>query len=205
MAENGSMNPLEMCISSDPDILFDDTMIKNLDLSETSCHKVHGISYHHPGTKEGRQLIARPLERTDFNKGYLNLLSQLTKVGDYSQELFENQFDTMKKMPGSHLIIVVEDPGQDGEGHVVASASLLVECKFIHNAAMRGRIEDVVVDSNHRGKHLGSLLLEVLNLFSKALGCYKVTLDCKEKMLGYYKKLGYVNEGQFFLSQRFSD
>lgn len=193
--------------SPNPNILFNDRLVKELDHSKCSCYNNHGISYKNPGSKDGRNLIARPLERTDYSKDYLLLLSQLTKVGEYSRNLFEVQFDRMKKTPGCHYILVVEDPGcvNGMKPRVVASASLVVECKFIHNAALRGRVEDVVVDVGYRGMHLGSLLLETLTLFSQTLGCYKVTLDCKEPMLQYYTKLGYENEGQFFLTQRFSD
>lgn len=193
--------------SSAPDVLFDEELLKSLDYSKTSCNMKYGLSYVNPGTKDGRKLIARPLERGDFSKEYLTLLSQLTKVGDYDCGIFEAQFDRMKKMPGSHFILVVEDPGcvngvREG-GKVVASASLLVECKFIHDAAMRGRIEDLVVDADYRGLHLGTFLLETLKMCSRTLGCYKVTLDCKEALLPYYSKVGFANEGQCFLTQRF--
>lgn len=189
--------------SSDPNVLFNDRDLSEMDPSKCSCTKLYGISYKNPGIKDGRKLIMRPLERTDYDKGYLPLLAQLTKVGDYSSDVFEAQFDAMKKMRGCHYIIVVEDPDDDGK--IIASASLLVERKFIHNAALRGRIEDVVVDANYRGMHLGTLLLEILRLYAETLGCYKLTLDCKEAMLPYYTKLNYVNEGQYFLTQRFSD
>lgn len=197
---------LEACSSPDPSILFNDTLVKDLDFSNCPSTIVHGISYKNPGCISSRKLVARPLERTDYDKGYLALLSQLTVVGEYSREVFQAQFDGMKEMKGSHFILVVEDPGLNGTGgRVVASASLVMERKFIRHAALRGRIEDVVVDKGYRGLHLGSLLLETLKMFSQALGCYKITLDCKEAVLPYYTKLGYVNEGQYFLSQRFSN
>lgn len=193
--------------SLDPNVLFSDSQVQGLDYSKCSCYIKHGLSYQNPGTKDGRKLIARPLEKTDYCKGYLSLLSQLTKVGDYSSDVFESQFDRMRKIPGCHYILVVEDPGSlNGlKGRVVASATLLIECKFVHGAAMRGRIEDVVVDSEYRGMHVGSLLLETLQLLSQALRCYKLTLDCKAAMCPYYFKLGYDNEEQFFLTQRFFD
>ena len=198
--------------SSDPDVLFDDSVVRELDFSQCSCFTKHGLSYPNAGTKDGRGLVARPLERTDFSKGYLSLLSQLTRVGDYDQEKFDAQFDRMRKMPGGHYILVVEDPSttipgtpNGFRGRVVASATLVVECKFIHGAAIRGRVEDVVVDGDYRGMHLASLLLETLKMLSQALGCYKLTLDCKEAMRGYYERFGFDNEGQYFLTQRFSD
>lgn len=194
--------------SPDPNILFDDRVIKSLDYSQTPCYVEYGLTYQHLSTtKDGRQLIARPLQKSDFSKGYLPLLSQLTTVGSYSEDIFEAQFSRMQNMPGCHYVLVVEDQGSRNgiTPKVVATATLVVECKFIHSAAFRGRIEDVVVDSAYRGMHLGSFLLDTLKLLSQALHCYKVTLDCKEPMLPYYTKLGYDNEGQYFLSHRFTD
>lgn len=177
------------------DALFNDAILKQLDYSECSFTR-HGLSYACPGP----DLVTRPLERGDYAKGYLELLSQLTRVGSYSKEKFEAQFDAMKQMPGCHYIVVVEN---SNSGRVVASATLVVELKFIHTAALRGRVEDVVVHSDYRQLRLGSMLVELLTMLSKELGCYKVTLDCKENMLGFYLKYGYVNEGQLFLSKRF--
>ncbi len=194
---------LDNCTSADPNVLFNDSLLKELDYSECPTTVAYGVSYLNPGSCNSSPLIARPLERKDYDKGYIPLLAQLTAVGDYTKELFERQFDGMKQMPGTHLILVVEDPDADGCGKIVANASLVVERKFVHQAALRGRIEDVVVDENYRGKHLGSMLLESLKLLSQALRCYKLTLDCKEAMVPYYSKLGYVNEGQYFLTQRF--
>lgn len=207
MSDDAADDFLDSYASPDPNILFDDDQIKSLDFSKTSCYTKHGLSYQNPGARNGVKLIARPLERTDYDKNYLALLSQLTKVGNYSSEVFQKQFDRMKKMPGVHYIVVVEDSGSINgmKGKIVASATLLVECKFVHNAAMRGRIEDVVVDSDYRGMHLGSLLLETLCLLSQALGCYKLTLDCKKVMCPFYFRLDYKDEGQFFLTQRFYD
>lgn len=206
--ESGSHNDIYLSgyPSPDPNILFDDKVVKSLDYSHSPCSVEYGLTYQHLGTKDGRQLIARPLEKSDFSKSYLPLLSQLTTVGSYSVDVFEAQFSRMQSVPGCHYILVVEDPGSTNgiTPKVVATATLLVECKFIHSAAFRGRIEDVVVDSGYRGMHLGSFLMDTLKLLSQALRCYKITLDCKEPMLSYYTKLGYDNEGQYFLSQRFT-
>jgi glucosamine-phosphate N-acetyltransferase len=46
-------------------------------------------------------------------------------------------------------------------GEVIGSATLLLEQKFIHNCAKRGRIEDVVVDDRYRGKQLGKNYLQL--------------------------------------------
>ena len=188
---------LQKYASPDSNCLFDASILKTLKFSECSS-TTNGGFYHSPGPG----LVTRPLERTDFTKGYLLLLSQLTKVGEYSKETFEVQFDGMKQMPGCHYIIVVEDTSTE---QLICTGTLLVECKFIHNAALRGRIEDIVVHKDYRNLRLGSMIVELLTALGKELGCYKVTLDCKENMLGFYTKFGYVNEGQFYLSRRFFD
>lgn len=184
-------------LSEDTEVLFDDSVIKKMDFTHCLFSK-KGQSYPTPGTG----LIARPLNRSDYNKGYLELLSQLTTVGDYTKERFETQFDSMRTLSGVYYIIVIEDPSTP---KLVGSASLLIEHKFIHGAALRGRIEEVVVDKDYRSLHLGSYLLELLTELSKELGCYKVTLDCKQGLEGFYEKCGYKNEGQMFLSRRFKE
>ena len=184
--------------SSDSNVLFNDEPLRKLDCSECSFLKDHSLSY----PEVGKGLRARPLERTDYDKGYLELLSQLTKVGVYSKSKYEAHFDAMKQMIGSHYILVIEDTEI---AKVIANATLLVEKKFIHGAVNRGRIEDVVVDEKYRNLHLGCFLLELLTVFGRELGCYKVTLDCKPEMAGFYQKFGYVNEGQLYLTKRFHD
>ena len=87
----------------------------------------------------------------------------------------------------------------------MCSATLLIERKFIHGAALRGRIEDVVVDEGYRSRHLGRLILETQTQLSKELGCYKITLDCKPALVGFYEKFGYTKEECIFLVQRFFD
>lgn len=180
------------------DVLFDDSVLRRLDLSDCRLAE-RGQSYPNPG---GDGLVARPLAKSDFEKGYLSLLSQLTRVGDYDRETYEAQFDAMRRLPGVHYIVVVEDVARQ---RVVASASLVIELKFIHHAAKRGRFEDLVVDKDYRNFRLGSYLLELLTVLSRELDVYKITLDCKEALAGFYGKCDYISEGQLYLSRRFRD
>ena len=54
-------------------------------------------------------------------------------------------------------------------------------------------IDDLCVDENCRGKHVGKTLYEHTCRYAKEQGCYSVTLNvwsCNESAMGFYEKLG---------------
>lgn len=61
-----------------------------------------------------------------------------------------DRFDLLKKS-GSTYITVIEDENKE----IIASATLLIEHKFLHECGSVGHIEDVVVHDSQRGKRLG--------------------------------------------------
>ncbi|KAM4690390.1 glucosamine 6-phosphate N-acetyltransferase [Rhinophrynus dorsalis] len=177
--------------------LFDPRLLEELDWTQNTVSFCPVISPVNPG--DGLSL--RPLCTADFNRGYYKVLGQLTKVGDVTAEQFIKKFDHIKKS-GDYFVIVVEDLNL---GQIVATATLIVEHKFIHGCSKRGRIEEVVVSDECRGKQLGKLLLSVLTLLSKHLDCYKVTLECKPKNVAFYEKFGYVSSDETYMQRRFFD
>ncbi|KAI9102431.1 putative glucosamine-phosphate N-acetyltransferase [Phlyctochytrium arcticum] len=130
-------------------------------------------------------LAIRPLHIADFDKGYLQLLAQLTTVGNVSRDLFERRFEYLKKRNDTKLCIVVDDVEQ---GRVVGAGSVMLEPKFVHECSSVGHIEDIVVDSSTRGKNLGKLIINALSDLTKQSGAYKVILSCAEKNIGFYQK-----------------
>lgn len=163
------------------DDLFDQAILSKLDYGELKANpKLLGGS-----------LVLRPLNRADYKFGYLELLTQLTSVGEISETQFGQQFDRMRACSNTYYIIVIEDRDRS---KIVGSATLHVEFKFIHQTSRRGRIEDVVVDDGYRGQQLGKLLLETVKLLAKHVGCYKLSLDCKDTMVSYYNSLQFICE-----------
>jgi glucosamine-phosphate N-acetyltransferase len=160
--------------------------------------------------EDDANLVLRPLEKGDFSKGYLALLSQLTTV-DTAMDVkaLEERFDELfpssrcpvlpsglftrgkrrhgKKAPPSYSIAVIEDTSKKT---IVATATLFVELKFIRGCAACGHIEDVVVDGGYRGKQLGRRVIERCMDDAKSYGCYKVILDCSEENKPFYEKCG---------------
>ncbi|XP_026855729.1 glucosamine 6-phosphate N-acetyltransferase isoform X2 [Electrophorus electricus] len=160
----------------DETLLFDPILLQELDWSSST------VSFSPPinPSKPGEGLILRPL-----------------CLGDLDRAKFEH----MKKT-GDYYAIVVEDTNL---GQIVATATLIIEHKFIHGCAKRGRVEEVVVSDVCRGKQLGKLLVSTLTLLSRKLQCYKITLECSQKNVEFYKKLGYTASEETYMQCRFFD
>ena len=63
-----------------------------------------------------------------------------------------------------------------------------------------GLIEDVAVDSNHRGKGIGIKLIQNLTSEAKNMGCDKIVLNSSKDNISFYEKSGFkVNEIQMVL------
>ncbi|KHN87292.1 Glucosamine 6-phosphate N-acetyltransferase [Toxocara canis] len=147
-------------------------------------------------------LMIRPLRIDDYNRGYLQLLSQLTSVGDVSEEQFQKRFVSMQNThPKGYYVVVLEEPSS---GMIVGSATLVIEWKFIHEAGCRGRTEDVVVDKRMRGRQLGKILNFYLVQLARRIGVYKLSLECKDALIPFYEQFGFkLDQGNNFLVQRF--
>ncbi len=77
---------------------------------------------------------------------------------------------------------------------IVALGNILIEHKFIHDTGSVGHIEDIVVHDCMRGKNMGRLIIEQLKHLGNKAGCYKIILNCAEKNIGFYEKLGFTKK-----------
>ena len=138
-------------------------------------------------------LFIRELILDDYQRGYIELLGNLTQSGYLPKHIFDNVFQAVENNP-FHFIFVMEDREK---GRIVASATLLLEWKFTHGACQAGHIEDVVVDPNYQGFGLGRKMIDhILNFIRESKPeCYKVILDCAEKNVGFYEKCGFKKNG----------
>lgn len=132
--------------------------------------------------------MIRKLAKSDFNNKYLDLLDQLSSTNQenitYDKfELFINQLNN------NHNIYVIEKNNK-----IIASGTLLIENKIIHNFGKVGHIEDIVVDFNERGSGLGKLIINHLIETAKNLNCYKIILNCNESNVKFYEKCGFVKK-----------
>eukprot|EP00898_Chlorokybus_atmophyticus_P007887 jgi/Chlat1/809/Chrsp104S01267 len=136
--------------------------------------------------------VARPLAQDDYRKGFVELLGQLTTIGEVTEEAFRVQYQRRAARSEDYHTIVIEDTSSQ---RIVATATLLLEYKFIRSMGTAGHIEDVVVDYSVRGKNFGRRLVEELTQLAKQHGCYKVILDCSDHNIEFYTKCGFQQMG----------
>ena len=68
----------------------------------------------------------RPLQRSDYKAGVLDVLKVLTTVGDISEQAWTERYDWMAKRGDEYFILVV----CDGEAKVVGTGCVVVERKL---------------------------------------------------------------------------
>lgn len=135
--------------------------------------------------------LLRTLEATDFSKGYLDLLAQLTVVGSVSEASFQDRLKEIEARAPDYHIAVIEDLETS---QIVATGTLFVERKILRSCGLVGHVEDVVVASSKRGHHLGKKIVTELVRVAKEAGCYKVILDCAESNARFYETCGFTRK-----------
>ncbi|XP_005105659.1 glucosamine 6-phosphate N-acetyltransferase [Aplysia californica] len=179
--------------------LYDPEILYRLDPSKFKGEYSEGLS----PLKPGGTLRTRPLCLDDYEKGYMELLSQLTAVGEVSKERFTERFNKMKACVDTYFITVIEDVKL---GIIVGTVTLVVEQKFIHGATARARLEDLVINDAYRGRQLGKMLLDIIVVMSEVFHCYKGSLECKDHLVKLYSQYGFEKTpGQNYMQQKYFD
>lgn len=135
----------------------------------------------------GADVVVRPLEFDDNKKGFFTILSQLTSAPELSQDHYMERFMAMRASKHYYTVVAEHLPTKK----IVATATMMIEIKFIRGGHITGHIEDVCVDSSMRGRHLGVKLMHALQAIGKELGCYKVILDCSNDNVKFYERCGF--------------
>ena len=136
-------------------------------------------------------IIFRKIEKSDFDKNYVQLLQHLTIVNP--EEINATTINTfIENLGNNHRIYVLEDT----DTHIIiGTITLLIEDKIIHNMGKVAHIEDVVVDPNYRGANLGKSLIQHVTDIAHESNCYKIILDCGEHNEEFYKKCEFQRKG----------
>ncbi|KAK8193622.1 glucosamine 6-phosphate N-acetyltransferase [Phyllosticta capitalensis] len=133
----------------------------------------------------------RPIRRSDYHAGFLDVLRVLTTVGDVSEQKWNERYDWMSRRNDEYFLICIIDDS----GRIVGTGALVVERKFIHDLGLVGHIEDIAVAKDQQGKKLGLRIIQALDFVAEKVGCYKTILDCSEANEGFYVKCGFKRAG----------
>lgn len=71
--------------------MYPPEILKKLDFKRSPAVFTPSISAAQPGED---WLLVRPLQRADFDKGFLQLLGQLTSVGNVSRKQFDGMYSS---------------------------------------------------------------------------------------------------------------
>ncbi|KIW01567.1 hypothetical protein, variant [Verruconis gallopava] len=118
--------------------------------------------------------VVRPLQRSDYSRGHLEPLRDLTYIGEISEQQWIERFDWMASCQGTYYVVVIVDTTKESRGSIVATGTLVAEKKFLYKLGIQGHIEDVAVVKYEQGKKLGRCLLAALTDVARNIGCYKV-------------------------------
>ena len=132
--------------------------------------------------------IIRELKEEDLSNGFIETLSNLSEVGKLANDTIRKS-EILSEIKDKNYRIVIAEDKQNHQ--IIGSATLLIEQKFIHNGGKAGHIEDVVTRKGYEGKGIGMEILKELIKIAKDNECYKIILDCDEKLVKFYEKLGF--------------
>ena len=130
----------------------------------------------------------RELDEDHLSMGFFECLKNLTEVGNIDPNRASYLLKEIKANP-NHIIHVALL-----ENKVVGTATLFIEPKFIRNLGRVGHIEDVAVNGDYEQKGIGKKIIQSLLEVAEHKGCYKTILDCDDKVIGFYEKLGFVEK-----------
>lgn len=132
----------------------------------------------------------RETQAGDYDS-FVRTLRVLTTVGNVTALQFAQQLGVWALHPDIYFSRVI----LNAENNVVATGTLLVEHKVIHECGRVGHIEDIAVSEQEQGRKLGQHMIGELTRIAQQQGCYKVLLDCAPKNVAFYEKCGYKDAG----------
>ena len=127
------------------------------------------------------EVIFRNIEKKDLDQVFV-LLNQLKQIDIDNIDKDKAWSDFINNTGSNSVVGLYNDK-------IVAYGSVVVENKVRGEVA--GHIEDIVVDSEVRGKMIGVLLIKELIKVAKNKGCYRITLFCKETLVNFYGRNGF--------------
>ena len=123
---------------------------------------------------------------SDIDKEEYNIVGN-----NYREKYFEKTMNEVKKCNGK---IFLFRENEKIVGLVVGIVNNDEEIRFDFKAPKRGRISELIVAKEYRGKHIGEKLLDSMKDYLKSIGCKKIMIAVfgyNENAIKFYTKKGY--------------
>lgn len=146
--------------------------------------------------------IYKPGDRQSVIRCEAELQDHIQKLDSLGRERPKADFDSERYMEtifrqveeGGGQIFVAEEAGQI-IGFIAGTINQDSEAEQIESYPTKdGKILELIVLSDHRGKRIGVQLMEIMEVYFKEKGCNGVLVDCFGPNKGtyeFYKKCGY--------------
>lgn len=118
----------------------------------------------------------------------LATLAQLSEVKPLGEEYFKELFLKMQAQDKHIFMKIVA-------GKLVSTASVYIEHKFTRGGALAAHVEDVATAIGAEGRGYASEVLRHIIDYARERGCYKIVLHCKEPLVDFYTRNGFVRSG----------
>ena len=125
----------------------------------------------------------RPIRTSDIDKGYLDLLDQLSET-HLTREHGAIILTDMIGDPNIDIFVV------EYKGKIIGCVTSLYEQKLIHGGASVCHCEDLIVDKEYRGQSISHILINHQLKQAKKNGCYKMVLSCNDYVADIHEYLG---------------
>ena len=119
--------------------------------------------------------------------GLFETLENLTQVDYLDLETSEKLLDKIHTQDGHVFVAIIEH-------EIIGATTILIEQKFIRGGKKCGHIEDVVTRKEYQGQGIAGALINRAIDYARQEGCYKIILDCEERIKGFYEKFGFVEK-----------
>lgn len=123
---------------------------------------------------------------SDIDKEGYNVVGE-----NYREEYFKKTMNEIKENNGK---ILLYKENERIVGLVVGIVNNEEMTRFDFEVPKRGRITELVVTKEFRGKHIGKELLESMRKYLKKIGCEKILIAVfgyNEKAIKFYKENGF--------------
>lgn len=138
--------------------------------------------------KENKKYKISILTKKDFMKyfdSFVDTLESLKPTGDTSKKKLKKFFELSEKQ-GPTFVAINKDK------EIIGTLKVLLEAKLLRGGQFAAKFEDISVRKGYQGLWIWSELIKKALAFCEKKEVYKITLSCREEILSFYEKFGFV-------------